>query len=195
MNPRLPLFFILLCSTAVQAEPRIATDDLTIIPGQRVGAICKGMRLFGLRVTFGYEAVKLCKLDGAEGEQIDGAKLWEGTERELEILFNPESSRHEIWTLRIIGKAWKFQNGLKFGMSIAEVEKLNGAPFTVSGFDWDYGGYCDFTGGALADAVSVRFSTTGDTDASLSSDRPIASTNKKLRAAKVEVSDIAVDFR
>jgi hypothetical protein len=97
--------------------------------------------------------------------------------------------------VRIIGKGWKFANGLKLGMNIAEVEKVNGKPYELSGFDWDYGGYANFKGGKLEAKVSVRFSPTGEIDQSLSGDKQIPSTNKKLRAAKVAVTEISVFFR
>lgn len=53
--------------------------------------------------------------------------------------------------------------GLKPGLTVREVEALNGAPFVIGGFWWDYGGGADFSDGKLAEAeggchVSVRFS-------------------------------------
>src|SRR5690349_873348 len=40
--------------------------------------------------------------------------------------------------------------GIADGMSVDEIEALNGAPFVLSGFWWDYGGYADFSSGQLA---------------------------------------------
>lgn len=41
--------------------------------------------------------------------------------------------------------------GLTVGMTIAEVEALNGGPFTLAGFSEDLGGYTHFRNGLLAD--------------------------------------------
>lgn len=180
-------------SSSLNAE--IPLDDSTIIVGERVGPIEKGMTLFGLKTMFGGGKVKAVKIPGAEGEEIDGARLFGGTEREIEILFNPEGDEKEIWDVRIIGKGWKFANGLTKKMSIAEIEKVNGKPYQVNGFGWDYGGWANFEGGKLEGKVSIRFSPEGDVDDSLSGDKQIPSTNKKLRAAKVSMTDISVSLR
>ncbi|MES2595681.1 MAG: hypothetical protein V4662_10120 [Verrucomicrobiota bacterium] len=180
-------------SSSLNAE--IPLDDNTIIVGERVGPIEKGMTLFGLKTMFGGGKVKAVKIPGAEGEEIDGVRLFGGTEREIEILFNPEGDEKEIWDVRIIGKGWKFANGLTKSMSIAELEKVNGKPYQVNGFGWDYGGWANFEGGKLEGKVSIRFSPEGDVDDSLNGDKQIPSTNKKLRAAKVSMTDISVSLR
>jgi hypothetical protein len=188
------LLLCLACCLPLSAA-EIPLDDSTIVVGERVGPIEKGMTLFGLKTLFGGGKVKPVKLPGPEGTELDGAQLFAGTDRELEILFDEESQEKEIIDVRIIGKGWKFANGLKLGMNIAEVEKVNGKPYELSGFDWDYGGYANFKGGKLEAKVSVRFSPTGEIDQSLSGDKQIPSTNKKLRAAKVAVTEISVFFR
>lgn len=180
-------------SSTLNAE--IPLDDSTIIVGERVGPIEKGMTLFGLKTMFGGGKVKPVKIPGAEGEEIDGVRLFGGTDREIEIIFNPEGDEKEIWDVRIIGKGWKFENGLTQKMSIAELEKVNGKPYQVNGFGWDYGGWANFEGGKLEGKVSIRFSPEGDVDDSLNGDKQIPSTNKKLRAAKVSMTDISVSLR
>ena len=71
-------------------------------------------------------------------------------------------------------------------------KKINGKAFQISGFDWDYGGYANFEGGKLAQKVSVRFDAGENTDPSLSGDKQIPTTNKKLRASGAKVSEISV---
>jgi len=189
------LLFLCLASVFSLRAAEIPLDDSTIVLGERVGPIEKGMTLFGLKTLLGASKVKPVKLPGPEGTELDGVKLFAGTDRELEILFDEESQEKEISDVRIIGKGWKFTNGLKLGMSIAEVEKVNGKPYEVSGFDWDYGGYANFEGGKMEAKASVRFSPTGEINKSLSGDKQIPSTDKKLRAAKVTVTEISVFLR
>ena len=189
------LLFGFLTSVFTLSASEIPLDDATIVLGERVGPIEKGMTLFGLKTLLGAGKVKPTKIPGPEGTELEGVRLFTGTERELEILLDEESQEKEIIDVRIIGKGWKFTNGLKLGMSIAEVEKANGKAYQVSGFDWDYGGYANFEGGKMEGIVSVRFSPTGEIDPSLSGDKQIPSTDKKLRSAKVKVTEISVFFR
>jgi hypothetical protein len=185
----------LLCLLAVFATIIAHADefdpkDNTIVLGERVGLIKPGMKFTDLERAYGKGSIKAMELDGPEGTTIPGAKLFAGTDRELEIIFDEE--KKTVADIRIVGKAWAFANGLKLGLSIAEVEKINGKPFQLSGFDWDYGGYANFEGGMLAEKVSVRFEPGGKSDPSLSGDKQIPSTNKKLRASGAKVSEISV---
>jgi hypothetical protein len=179
-----------------KTEPaEIPLDDLTIIPGERVGPIQKGTTLFGLKTLFGGGKIKAADIYVGEGNTEPGAKLFEGTDKELEILFNQEGDEREIFDIRIIGKAWKFKNGLRLGQSLEEVEKINGKAYAIWGFGWDYGGYANFEGGTLEGKVSLRFGVKGDTHSSITGDQLVPTTNKKLRAAKPVVEQISVMFR
>lgn len=185
----------LLCLLAVFAALIVHADefdpkDNTIVLGERVGLIKPGMKFPDLERAYGKGSIKAMDLDGPEGTTIPGAKLFAGTDRELEIVFDEE--KKTVADIRIVGKAWTFANGLKLGLSIAEVEKINGKAFQISGFDWDYGGYANFEGGKLAQKVSVRFEAGENSDPSLSGDKQIPTTNKKLRASGAKVSEISV---
>ncbi|MGC4015669.1 MAG: hypothetical protein QM755_14275 [Luteolibacter sp.] len=188
------LFFVLFgCATLHAAE--IPLTDATVVPGERVGPIEKGMTLFGLKTLFGADKLKFVDLPGAEGETTPGAIAFKGSDREVQVVFNPEGDEKEIVEVRIIGKGWKFPDGLAKGMTVEQVEKVNGKPYKVSGFDWDYGGYADFTGGKLDGKVSVRFNHRAkDLDKSLTGEKSISSTDKKLREAKVTADEISVIF-
>ncbi|WP_156458281.1 hypothetical protein [Devosia epidermidihirudinis] len=53
-------------------------------------------------------------------------------------------------------------HGVRVGMTVAEVQAINGAPFTIGGFWWDYGGYANIEKGTLANGddgcyLSLRF--------------------------------------
>ncbi len=194
MRALFPLCLLLFIGTFVSAA-EISPDDTTIVIGERVGPIEKGMTLFGLKTLLGAEKVKAADIGVGEGETLPGAKLFEGTDKELEILFNPEGDEREVWDIRIIGKAWKFENGLKVGLSLEAVEKINGGSFIIFGFGWDYGGYANLKGGKLDGKVSLRFEPGKNTDPSLMGDQEIPTTNAKLRASKPKVESITVVFR
>jgi hypothetical protein len=181
----------LLLFTAFLHADELDPKDNTIILGKRVGLIKPGMSVTDIERAYGKENLKLQKIPGAEGEEIDGAKLFAGTDRELEIVWDPDNDKKQVvFDIRVMGKDWKFENGLKSGMTVEEVEKINGKPFKVAGFEWDYGGYANFAGGKLAGKVSIRFSpTTENVPEYLSGDKQISSSDKKLRAAKPLVDE------
>lgn len=180
-------FFILLAlsTSFLCADAQDATDN-TIVLGKRVGLIKPGMTAAQIETAYGAANVHHEDIPGAEGETIPGARLFADTERELEIIWDPENEKKKVvFDVRVVGADWKFENGLKVGMTIEEVEKINGKPFKVAGFSWDYGGYANFEGGKLAAKVSIRFNpSTEEIPEYLVGDKELSSTDKKLRAAK-----------
>ena len=188
MNRIIPC--LLLFSAFLHAD-EFDPKDNTIVLGKRVGLIKPGMTATDIERAYGKENLKLQKIPGAEGEEIDGAKLFADTDRELEIVWDPDNDKKQVvFDIRVMGKDWKFDNGLKSGMTVEEIEKINGKPFKIAGFEWDYGGYANFEGGKLAGKVSIRFSpTTENVPEYLMGDKQLSSTDKKLRAAKPLVDE------
>jgi hypothetical protein len=181
----------LLLLTAILHADEFDPADNTIVLGKRVGLIKPNMTAADIERAYGKKNLKNMDLPGPEGSTFPGAKLFEGTERELEIVWDPEKEgKKVVFDIRIIGKAWTFENGLKAGMSIEEVEKINGKPFKVAGFSWDYGGYANFEGGKLAAKLSVRFNPSSEEIPEyLQGDKQISSSDKKLRAVKPVVEE------
>jgi hypothetical protein len=66
-------------------------------------------------------------------------------------MWKNESSRANTSVIAINGQStWTGPKGLHLGMPIAAVEKLNGKPFQLAGFDQDNSGTAlDWQGGAL----------------------------------------------
>ena len=185
------IFACLLLVSAILHADEFDPKDNTIVLGKRVGLIKPGMTVTDIGRAYGQQNLKLQKIPGAEGEEIDGAKLFPDTDRELVIVWDPDNDKKQVvFDIRVVGTAWKFDNGLKAGMTIAEVEKINGKPFKIAGFEWDYGGYANFEGGKLAGKVSIRFNpSTENVPEYLSGDKQLSSTDKQLRAAKPLVEE------
>jgi hypothetical protein len=180
------IFACLLLVSAILRADEFDPKDNTIVLGQRVGLIKPGMSATDIGRAYGSQNLKLQKIPGAEGEEIDGAKLFADTDRELVIVWDPDNDKKQVvFDIRVVGTAWNFDNGLKAGMTVEEVEKINGKPFKIAGFEWDYGGYANFEGGKLAGKVSIRFNpSTENVPEYLSGDKQLSSTDKQLRAAK-----------
>ncbi|MEZ5387370.1 MAG: hypothetical protein R3F13_17810 [Prosthecobacter sp.] len=186
----------LLFFAAVLHADEFDASDNTIVLGKRVGLIKPNMTATDIERAYGKKNLKMEQLPGPEGETFAGARLFAGTDRELEIVWDPEKEDKKIvFDVRIIGTAWKFENGLKAGMTIEEVEKINGKPFKIAGFSWDYGGYANFEGGKLEGKVSVCFNpTTDEIPDYLQGDKQLSSTDKKLRAVKPKVEEMITVF-
>ena len=188
------LLLVTVCLKADEFDPK----DNTVAPGTRVGLIKPGMTLKDVGRAYGQQNLRFQKIPGAEGQEVDGAKLFPDTDRELVITWDPENNKSQVvFDIAIVGKAWKFDNGLRVGMTVEEVEKVNGKAFKISGFGWDYGGYANFEGGKLFGKVSVRFNPQVENlPEQICGERHIPSTNKVLRSVKPVVdSGITVFMR
>ena len=93
--------------------------------------------------------------------------------------------------------------GVRIGLSLAEVEALNGEPFKLSGFGWDYGGYAGFESGALSDLpgdciLSLRFDPSiypeGVDTTATSGDRELSSDDPLLAKMQVRVYSMSVGY-
>ncbi len=193
----LHLIALLTMSLALVAEDMVALTvaDTTVVPGKRVGLISQYSSLSTLQALYGGNSIRCCQLDAGEGELIAGAKLFEGTDRALDIVWAEDGIEKRIASIRIIGRAWVFNGGLKLGMTLAEVEKVNGAAFKVAGFDWDGAGYATFEGGRLAGGVILRFRPTEKNySADARGDVRLMSDNPALETAHPVVESITVTF-
>ena len=78
--------------------------------------------------------------------------------KRLELLLDADNKDAPIQELRVTGteSKWHDATGLRPGMTLAELVKLNGAPVSFYGLAWDYGGTVqDWHGGKLANAVGT----------------------------------------
>jgi hypothetical protein len=89
-------------------------------------------------------------------EQIylgEGTVLFKNTDEEkVKILWKNHLSKKFPKIVRIRGKTsrWCTIKGLKLGLDLLAVEKLNRRPFRLAGFAWDYeGGVLSWSGGSL----------------------------------------------
>jgi|AntRauTorckE5430_2_1112549.scaffolds.fasta_scaffold03866_1 hypothetical protein len=122
--------------------------DRTFLPGKRIGAITSGMQLADLERMFGADQVVPATLYGPEGITYEGFRFLPGTDDELEMVIYEEGISA---TASKPGGHWaSAKYGVRVGTSLAELNRLNGKPFKLSGFGWDYGGsVTDWEGGAL----------------------------------------------
>ncbi|MBC9878262.1 hypothetical protein G8O24_13005 [Bradyrhizobium sp. INPA01-394B] len=157
-----------------------------------------------LKQRYGQEAVDQ-DLPGAEGETYKGLVLFpKAMDRRIEIAFTDDKARRAAgFTLRDTAKSSRWSvNGITIGSSLADVQKANGKPFLVAGFEWDYGGFVtDWKGGALSHpmpggcTLTIRFGKNAAAPKSLLGDGvKVASDNATLVKWAPGVAEIGVNF-
>lgn len=157
--------------------------------------------------AYGKANVVFRKIDGAEGEKIAATVVFpDDPKRRLELMWADEKKRSGLLAVRPAKETTLVApNGIRRGMTLAEVEKLNGRPFVLVGFDWDYGGaVTDWKGGALASpaaggcTVSVTFALPDDVDeavsAAVAGDTEFSSSDTTMKAAKPVVDGFALGW-
>lgn len=170
--------------------------DRLIVPGQRVGAVLKTTPPRDIARIFG-AAVKYGKVPAAEGSEQPGCFVYRGTADELRVGFISNSRRIEF--IVIVGRNWRTAEGIHVGTTLAELERINGGPFTLSGFDWDYGGLVQAKPpGKLPRFLSIATRTVNaqavppNAYNQISGDRQISSRHPVLAKVGVVVSSLSM---
>jgi hypothetical protein len=125
--------------------------------------------------------------------------------RRLEIWWQNPGSRSGIYMVLINGQsAWSAPGGLKLGLTLAELEKLNRKPFKLKGFDKDNTAtVSDWDGGALSkipgdckSGVSLKPDSKASADAvkALAADQEYSSSDPLFRDLKPRVSEILIGY-
>jgi hypothetical protein len=103
---------------------------------------------------FGAPRVRSASISLGEGESAPGSILFlEDPRRRLEIVWEDTTARAGIRQVRVEGDstAWTLPPGVTLGSTVEDLERLNGGPFTLTGFGYDYAGtVIDWKGGRLA---------------------------------------------
>jgi hypothetical protein len=154
--------------------------------------------------TFGKDNVVTGDVDGPEGTTVLATTVFPNDpNRKMEFGWWDEDKLERVayFTLPAEDTA---PGGLKPGLTIKEVEALNGGPFKLGGFWWDYGGAANFDGGKLAEApggcvVSVQFEPKADIPADLdvstiSGEVEIDSTDPLLEKLDTRVVSVSIGY-
>jgi hypothetical protein len=63
---------------------------------------------------------------------------------------------------RTYSSRWGSSSGVRLGMTLKELEELNGKPFQFSGIGWDYGGGISGWDGGKLDKASIGITVDAD---------------------------------
>lgn len=112
--------------------------------------------------TFGAKNVVTGIVPGPEGTELLATTVFgKDPNRKLEFVWFDEENLTHLSNVELSPELTA-PGGVRIGMTVAEVEALNGEPFKVGGFWWDYGGNGIIESGNLADTdegcyLAIRF--------------------------------------
>ncbi|MFC5066803.1 hypothetical protein [Flaviflagellibacter deserti] len=95
-----------------------------------------------LQDTFGADNVTTEAYDGVEGETGEVTVVYaKDPTKRLEFTWLDDETKTGLAAVDVPGDSqWVSEAGMKNGATLADVEKINGGPFVMTGFDWDLGG-------------------------------------------------------
>jgi hypothetical protein len=154
--------------------------------------------------TFGRENVITGEVPGPEGTTMIGTTVYPGDpEREFQAVWWDEETLTDL-SFVTVPAADTAPGGLRLGMSLEEIEALNGEPFTILGFSWDYGGSASFQSGKLSGLpggchLSLMFEPTvelpaGTDSAPIEGDIEVLSTLPLLRQVEPRIAELMFGY-
>jgi hypothetical protein len=185
------------------AAAATATPALTVACS---GPFAKDSSHLKLAIKYDSRNITFGEVDGPEGSKIPGSILFPSDpKRRLEVIWAKDAGRSETSVIAINGKSqWSAPKGMKLGLPLAALEKANGRPFKLSGFDADGStGVAGWEGGALGAIpggckMGMRLiadpKVPKEARAAVSGDKEILSSDAGVRALKPMVVEILIGY-
>jgi hypothetical protein len=143
---------------AAESPATASSSSWQIVPGRSAGAVTATSSEADLETHYGASAVKRTRIELGEGETTPGTVLFPGDSlRRAEVVWHDTVNRRRPARLILRGNRseWRVGSGISLGTSLKELERINGRPFTLAGFGWDYAGVItEWGGGALDSALA-----------------------------------------
>jgi hypothetical protein len=188
---------------AVDAAPPTAPKPAAAAQNIRCdGPFAKDSSHAKLVQAFG--AKNVTQAGGAPGAGGSTVLFPNDPKRRLEVTWHDAAARSRPASIAVEGKsAWRAR-GFRIGEPLANVEKTNGKPFKLGGFEGELGGAArDWEGGAL-DKLSggcqlgMRFapdpSALQEARGKVSGDREFQSDNPDIRAVRPAITELIIGY-
>ncbi len=167
-----------------------------IIPERQFGPVLATDSEIDVINRLGKENVTRTQVSIGEGESVAGTIIFPGTSREVTLLWTEQNFEdlHEARSQRA-DAPWATDLGIKIGSSLKQVEKINGRPFRLSGFQWDYAGTTTgWNQGKISESMVLVFAEPERFHSDLIGDQMIDSDNARMQRANPRVSMLRVLF-
>jgi hypothetical protein len=170
------------------------------------GAFAKNSGHLRLAQAYGVHNVEFTEVAGDDGSTLMASVLFPADpKRRLEVLWDDDTQRAGTRMMVIDGQStWTAYKGIHLGLPLAALEKVNGKPFKLMGFE--KGGMAmvsDWNGGALGlltDGCKVAVQLKPDPKAAAGtleaagSDKEFVSNDPAIKAAKPTIGEIIVGY-
>jgi hypothetical protein len=195
-------------SATAQTIPAAADTQDNLVQQKRdtigcEGAFAKDTSHAKLVAAFGATNVTFKEVDAAEGSKAKATVLFDDDPTRRIVVFWHDEKRARPGMIRVSAPSlWIGPGGIGNGLKLTDVEKLNGKPFKLAGFDWDGGGFVRELDGKLKPAgcnLVIRFEP-GIANplparyAEITGDRTIVSNNQLLRRTRAQVSEWGIGY-
>ena len=175
--------------------------DRIIIPNERVGLITSSTTKSALNKLYDKGNIREYVVFSYEGFDIKGTEvIFDNTADNITIEWNDGNLTPKIIRIKNPNSNWKTKEGVGIGSTIKEVEKANGKPFTIYGYEIDAylaGTVKNWNSGNLQ-GLNLQFKITkeipGEVYMKIMGDRGILSNNPLLEKAGLQVENITVGF-
>jgi hypothetical protein len=169
------------------------------------GVFAKDSSHVKLAQMAGATNIEYGQVSGAGGSALNASVLYpKDPKRRLEVLWQNEAARSDISLIVITGQSqWHGPKGLHLGLALAALEKLNGKPFKLAGFDQPDGStVTDWQGGALAElpggcqvGIKLKPDSKATPDAlAAAAGQELTSSDATVRAVKPIIGEIILGY-
>ena len=169
------------------------------------GIFAKDTTHLKLATVFAVQNVTFTDVEAPDAAKVMATVLFpKDPKRRLEVWWQNEAARSGIYLIVINGQStWSTPKGLRLGLGLAAIEKLNGKPFKLKGFDKDGGSVSDWQEGALASLpggckVGARLAPSPKAPQAardeVTSTKEFLSTDASMRAAAPAIAEIILGY-
>ncbi|MGB7036512.1 MAG: hypothetical protein WBD71_13420 [Xanthobacteraceae bacterium] len=186
------------------AAPKLNSSSAHVIACS--GIFAKNSNQLRLALTFDYKNVSFGDVAANDGAKVEASIVFPNDpKRRLEVWWSNPAERSGIYLIDIKGKSeWSGPDGLRLGLNVGQLEKLNRKPFKLKGFDkngvatvsdWDGGELAALPGGCKSGvSLAADPKVSADSVAALSADKDYSSDDPAVRASKPTVSEILIGY-
>jgi len=206
----MPFRFFIAGITASFLAACAAPTTTLIIPGRSVGDISADTTAADLIDRYGPDRVTATQVGLGEGYVCHGVEVAFDDDQALDVVWLDADAKDNVSEVTVRGDQWQTSEGVRLGLTLTELEAINGGPFNLSGFGWDYGGTVGtWDGGRLTETspeggniMWIRFSPPRDRFSALSldeqsavsGDQIISSGHPVMQKLNPYISDLRVPF-
>jgi hypothetical protein len=194
-------------ATEATVEPGVAARPARAVKQYVIacsGVFARDSSHAKLAMAYQSRNVAFTEVDAASGGKVMASVLFaRDPKRRLEVWWSKPASRTDTHLIVINGQSdWIAPGELRLGLALADLEKLNGKPFNLTGFDknnvaalsdWNGGQFAALPGGCKV-GVNFRAALPASGLSALPADRAFTSADSDMRAANPTVSEILVAY-